>query len=150
MDGAGNVYVAENSKSLVLKENIASAPTLTFPATAPGTTSAAQAVTVTNFGNQPVTFAVPASGVNPSTGANFTLESNSDTTCPVVKAGGSAGTLATGSSCNLSYVFVAPAESGTVTSFSVLTDNNLNASKASQSITLSGTSAEPITTISIP
>ncbi len=150
VDGVGNVYVAENSTSLVLKENIASAPTLTFPATTPGTTSAAQAVTVTNFGNQPVTFAVPASGVNPSTGANFTLESNSDTTCPVVKAGGSAGTLATGSSCSLSYVFVAPAESGTVTSSSVLTDNNLHSSKATQSITLSGTSAEPITTISIP
>jgi DNA-binding beta-propeller fold protein YncE len=142
VDGAGNVYVVDDGSESVVKETVSNAPTLTFPSTAVDKTSAPQAVAVTNLGNQAVTFAVPTSGVNPSTSANFTLESDSDTTCPVVKAGATAGTLAAGTSCNLSYVY-APVQTGPVTGTSVLTDNNLNVTEATQTITLKGTTVAP-------
>jgi len=99
-------------------------------------------ITLSNIGNQPLTFSVPSSGSNPLTGANFLLESNSDTTCPIVKAGASAGSLAANGSCQLSYRF-APTKTGILSGTSVLTANNLNLSGATQTITLSSSSAQP-------
>ena len=149
VDGAGDVYVADTEDSQIVKATVATCPTLILASTVVGKISAPQAVTVTNLGNLPITFAVPTSGVNPSTGANFALETNSDTTCPVIKAGGTAGTLAANTSCNLSYVF-APTHAGDVSSSSILKDNSLNIANATQTITLTGVANAQLITFPQP
>jgi sugar lactone lactonase YvrE len=146
VDGAGNVYIADTSNNRVLVERVDTPATVDFTeggtaTTATGVSSAPLATAITNLGNQPLLFPVPSSGLNPATGANFVLETNSDTTCPVVNAGGAAGQIAANATCTLSYLF-APAQVGSITGASVLTDNNMNVAGSTQSITLTGKSTQ--------
>ncbi|MGA7524589.1 MAG: SBBP repeat-containing protein [Acidobacteriaceae bacterium] len=140
VDGSGNVYAVTAATSPVYELNLAAPPSLSFATTNVGSQSSdsPQAVALSNIGNAPLTFPVPGTGENPSISANFTLDSS--TTCPEVTTSSSAGTLATGASCNLAVDFL-PATSGSISGSAILTDNNLNASYATQSIGLSGTGA---------
>ena len=138
VDGRGNVYVADEGYSALYELNLATPPSLTFASTTAGSksTDSPKAVTLSNIGNEPLTFPVPATGENPSLSAGFTLDPL--TTCPEVLSYSAAGTLAAGASCNLAIDFD-PTTTGPITGSAVLTDNNLDLTNATQSIGLSGT-----------
>lgn len=137
VDGSGNVYVVVGP-SAVKELTAAAPPSLSFANANVGSQSSdsPQTVTLLNIGNAPLSFPVPGSGENPSIPANFTLDSS--TTCPEVLTSSSTGTLAAGATCNLAVDFL-PTTVGSVSGPVVLTDNNLNATNATQSIELNGT-----------
>ncbi|MGB6193615.1 MAG: hypothetical protein WBF42_14195, partial [Terracidiphilus sp.] len=143
-DAAGNLYVADSGNFRVVKLDFADPPSLTFAATPVGSTSSdsPQTVTLQNIGNADLALPVPASGSNPSITANFTLDDNAPSACPVVAASASnPGVVAAGSSCALAVSFT-PKTSGAITGSLVLTDNALNAAApgyTAQTILLSGT-----------
>jgi FtsP/CotA-like multicopper oxidase with cupredoxin domain len=98
---------------------------LAFGAVARGTTSAAQTVTVTNTGGQPLIFSrIRLAGNNPG---DYVILTNS---CPSGGAG-----LAPGSSCSASVAFK-PTRTGTRTATLQFSDN---APQSPQSVALSGT-----------
>lgn len=141
VDGAGDVYVADYGNGKIVEIALGTAPSLSFAATDIGSTSSDSPLTVmlANIGNATLDFPAPGSGYNPSVGANFTLDTSSGTDCPQVSSGaGSPGTLGAGVTCNLHINFV-PIAAGNISSSVVLTDTNLNATAATQTIQLSGT-----------
>jgi len=150
LDGRGNVYVADYGNERAVKLDFADPPSLSFASTAVGSTStdSPQTVTIQNVGNAALSFPNPSAGNNPSIAANFTLNSNGVSACPLLTAGSSTpGTLAVGASCQLPISF-APTAPGALTGSLVLTDNNLNAAApgyTTQSIALSGTGAFVLT-----
>jgi len=151
VDGSGNVFIPFDDEAFVpslpspygplVELTFATAPTLSFPSTATGVTSAPLTVDLINNGNEPLTLPVPAMGTDPQTGVNFALETNSDTTCSIANAGGTAGILAADAQCVLSYTFD-PTAVGTLNSTSVLTDNALNMSGTMQTIVLTGVATQ--------
>ena len=152
VDGSGNVFFASFGASSVVKLDLADAPGLSLGNSYPGVKSAEQMVTLSNIGNAPLTFPVPATGNNPSISPNYTLDNSAATSCPVVTASSSAESLAAGTSCTLSISFEPPVVGNTSGSL-VLTDNELNAaapSYATQTIELQGTGIEYPQTISFP
>ena len=145
VDGAGNVYVGDTGNIAVKKINLADAPSLTFASTIVGATSATQTVTVANTGNQALMLPIPASGFNPSISTGFTWNSSASEACPQISSSASsAGTLAAGSNCALSISFT-PTTAGTISGALTLKDDALNASYATQSISLSGTAISSLT-----
>jgi sugar lactone lactonase YvrE len=136
LDASGNLYVADANNNRVVELDLADPPTISFPTpTAAGTTDTAdgvKTVTVWNTGNQPLVFATPATGANPSYPANFPVATDDFDLCAA------SSILFAGVSCDVSMKF-APTAGGSNTGSIVLTDNALNASAATQSITLSGT-----------
>jgi sugar lactone lactonase YvrE len=146
VDAGGDIYIGDGENSLVLKEDLADPPSLTFASAVVGSTSydSPQTVTVENVGNAPLSFPVPSSGSNPSIAANFTFNSSSASACPLIDSGAShAGMLAAGASCQLPISFT-PVSTGSLGGSVTLTDNNLNAAApgySSQGITVSGTGA---------
>jgi hypothetical protein len=144
VDSSGNVYFTDPSIPRVLKEDYADAPSLSFAATSVHTTSSdsPRTVTLVNLGNADLSFPVPGTGNNPSIPTNFTLDSTSSGTCPLIGSSSStAGTLAAGASCTLPVSF-APTAVGSINGSLILTDTNLNAvapAYATQSIQLNGT-----------
>ena len=152
VDQAGNIYFANTGNNSVEKLDFADAPSLSFASTAAGATSSdsPQTVTVENVGNAALTFPIPSTGNNPSIMANFTLNSNGTSACPLLNAvSSSAGTLAAGASCQLPISF-APTTAGALNGSLVLTDNNLNAATPSytlQTIALSGIGLQTTPTI---
>jgi len=153
VDASGNVYVTDPGNFRVAKLDYADTTSLTFASTEVGSTStdSPQTVTIENNGNATLTFPIPSTGNNPSIAANFTLNDNGASACPLLSSGSSApGTLAAGASCSLPISF-SPTVAGTLSGSLVLTDNNLNAAApgyATQSIALSGTGTQ--FTISAP
>jgi DNA-binding beta-propeller fold protein YncE len=141
VDPSGNVFVADSLNNRVVKLDFADAPSLSFMATAVGSTSSdsPQTVTLFNNGTTALTFSIPSSGNNPSISTNFTLNSSGGTACPFIgSTASSPGTLAPGASCTLSISF-APTAAGSINGNLVLTDNNLNLPNATQTISLTGT-----------
>jgi sugar lactone lactonase YvrE len=136
VDAAGNVYVADNSQSKVYEIGTATAPSLSFANTNVGSTSSAQSFIVQNIGNENLTLSVPASGKNPAITSGYSL--NAASTCPVVSAGGSASAIAEGTLCTESISFM-PVAVGADNGSLTFTDNALNVSSATQTISLSGT-----------
>ena len=148
IDGFNNLYVAEYSNSDVRKVSAAPYP-FTFAATNVGSTSAAQTLTVSNTGNSALTFPIPGTGTDPAISAGYSIGNSS--TCPQVTASsGSAGTLASGSSCT-DLVSYQPLVTGTTTGSLVNTDDSLNAAGATQTLVLNGgnAGADPITVTSL-
>jgi hypothetical protein len=149
VDGSGKVFVTiaeltdygtQDDLGAVWEISRATPPSLSFNPTLPGVESSdsPQSVTVSNDGNAALTFPIPGTGDNPSITAGFTL--NSATTCPQLIHSSSAASLAEGASCVYVFDFKPPA-AGAYPGSAVLTDDNLNAPSAKQSIGLSGTGA---------
>jgi hypothetical protein len=164
VDGSGNVYVADSGNATVTSIPLATANTVAFATattdTGTDTTDGTQTVTVANNGNQPLVFAIPtaAGTTNPTTATDFTFNSTGGGACsPLTVSSVSTATLASGATCNIPLTFTpAAATPGGALSESVtLTDNNLNATGATQSISLTGTAIglptfTVVTTVSTP
>jgi hypothetical protein len=155
VDAKGDVFIPERNGIQVVEINKSQPPTLNFPtATNVGssdTADGASLVTLENVGNAPLSFPVPASGNDPSIGADFSLFSNGQGDCPLTTASSSSpGTLAAGALCVYSVTF-APIAPGTLSESLVLTDNNLNAISptpaATQTIGLGGVGVNSTFTI---
>ena len=121
LDEYGNLYIADSLNAVVRKVDLFDAPSLTFPATAVGATSAAQDVTVINSGASPLNL------TQITTAGNFSL-GGSDTSCKA------SDTLNAGQSCVLGVEF-APTSTGTLNGSIVLADNS---TPATQTIQLTG------------
>jgi Bacterial Ig-like domain (group 3) len=129
-DGSGNLFVGDASATTVAKLDFADPPSLSYASLHVGSTSSAQAVTVGNDGNATLDFT--SSGLTAPTDFIQVAGSGTPPDCA------NSGTVAVGSSCNLSLEF-SPLSTGTFSESFVLTDNDLNVSAATQSISLSGT-----------
>ena len=145
VDGSGNVFVTDDAGyNSVVEIRRSQPPSVVFPTPTPvGATDTAdgpQTVSVWNSGNQPLLFATPSTGNNPNYAADFPENSADASLCV---AGLS---LAAGTSCDASMNFV-PSTAGVNTGSVVLTDNALNQSGATQTISLSGIGTLPPPTI---
>jgi uncharacterized protein YjiK len=141
LDSAGNLYIAGSGPGYGVRTVNVSASALNFVSAQVGANST-QAVAVTNIGNEPLAFTVPASGLNPSISAGFTMDSSS--TCPQLSAGSQPSSLASGTSCSLVIDF-APTTAAAITGTASVADNGLNASQV-QTVQLSGGAGETATT----
>jgi len=152
VDGAGNFYLGLGTYKQLLKLDFSDPPSLTFLATAVGSTStdSPQTVTVENIGNAPLSFSVPTTGDNPSISPNFALNSSEAGACPLLTSSSSSlATLAAGGSCLLPISFD-PTTVGLLSGSLILTDNSLNVSDAAQSIALRGTGISPLAQLTSP
>ncbi|HEY0759990.1 MAG TPA: Ig-like domain repeat protein [Acidisarcina sp.] len=146
VDGAGDVFVAEDGTNIILQLQRSQAPTLSFPNTNVGSSSSPQSVTLENIGNAPLTFPTPGAGYNPSIAANFTYDNSS--TCEQLSPSSAPTALAPGGSCTLAIDF-APTVPGSVTGSAVETDNNLNVANSTQSIPLSGNATQTLVSFGV-
>jgi len=146
VDSSGNVYIADRGNNRVLKLGVSGPPTLTFASTAVGATSSdsPQTVTLENIGNASLSFPPPGSGGNPSISTGFAIGNSS--TCPQLTSISTAPTLAAGTSCT-DLISFAPVEVGSISGSMVTTDNNLNATGSTQTVTLNGTATQGSQTI---
>jgi sugar lactone lactonase YvrE len=130
LDGSGNLFVSDTSTTVVAKLDFADPPALTFPSTRVGSTSSAQSVIASNDGNAVLN--LTASGLTAPTDFLQTAGGGSPPDCA------DSGAVTAGASCNLSLEF-GPQSTGSFSETFVLTDNNLNVTAATQSISLGGT-----------
>jgi len=145
LDSNLNLYIAGENAQLLVKLDVSDAPSLTFASTPVGSVSSdsPQTVTLVNSGNAALTFPIPSSGNNPSISTNFTLNSIGGTACPLINSTSSSpGNLIAGAFCTLPISF-APVAMGNNSGALVLTDDNLNGTIVTQSISLSGNGATP-------
>jgi sugar lactone lactonase YvrE len=133
LDNAGNLYIVDASEGIRIVN--VSTGALNFASAQVGS-STTQTVAVTDIGNLPLTFAVPASGQNPTIPAGFTLDGG--TSCPQLSAGSQPSTLASGASCGLAINFVTGTTS--VSGTASIADNAVNGSL--QTVQLSGGAGE--------
>jgi hypothetical protein len=113
----GDLYIADTQNGVIRKVDAFDAPSLTFPTTPVGATSAAQNVTVTNLGNAPLVIS------QITTPAGYSL-GGADTTCIA-----SGETLAPGASCVLGIEFT-PQSAGPITGSVVISDNSTTATQS--------------------
>jgi hypothetical protein len=130
LDGSGNLFVGDASANTVAKLDFGDPSALAYASLHVGSTSSAQAVTVGNDGNATLDFT--ASGLTAPTDFIQVAGSGTPTDCA------NGGTVPAGAGCNLSIEF-SPLSVGVFLESFVLTDNDLNVSAATQSISLSGT-----------
>jgi hypothetical protein len=130
LDESGNLFVGDASATTVAKLDFADPPALAYASLHVGATSSPQAVTVSNDGNATLDFT--SSGLTAPTDFIQVAGSGTPPDCA------NSGTVTAGDSCNLSIEF-SPLSTGAFSESFVLTDNNLNVSAATQSISLSGT-----------
>ncbi len=148
VDSAGNLYtlgggaVDQGGVEGGVRVVNVSASALNFPSVQISSPTSTETVAVTNIGNAPLAFTMPASGQNPSIPAGFTL--NGSSTCPELSAGSQPSSLASGTSCSLVIDF-APTTTAAVTGTASITDNGLNTSQV-QTVQLSGGAGEIATT----
>jgi len=150
VDASGDIFVVDTFNSAVKELPYATAPSLSFVSTPVGSTSSdsTQTVTVANDGNADLSFTVPATGLNPSlSNNNFTFGNSS--TCLQLDTSSSPATLAPGASCT-DLISFSPTAIGSIAGSLAITDNNLNATSATQTINLSGTATVSTQTITFP
>ena len=126
LDAAGNVYVADSNS--VYKLNRTQAAPLVFATTNAGSDSAPQTLTVSDAGNQTLTFS------NLAVPTNFLQVASGGTDCA------STTQLSSGKQCLVAIEF-APTASGVLAGTLTLSNNALNNSASSQTVQLSGTGA---------
>ena len=139
VDGAGDVFVADEDNNAVKEITRSAWPSLSFASTNVGSTSSdsPQSVQFQNIGNAPLV----ASSLGVS--ANFEQVAGSGTPEDCAASG---FTLDPGAECNLSIDFT-PQSAGALSGTATLTDNALNAGApnyAKQVVNLSGTGVGPI------
>ena len=134
VDASGNIFISDWSNNRMVKVNV-SGSALSFASTRLGATSSdsPKTVTVTNLGSDALTFSS-----NPSYTTDFSENSSDENLCT------SSTSLDAGEICDVSVLFT-PQSAGSKNQFVVLTDNHLNASAATQSISVSGTGLSSIT-----
>jgi sugar lactone lactonase YvrE len=129
VDPFGNLYIPDWNNSRLVFVNVSGAP-LTFPTpTGAGTTDTAdgpQTATVTNLGNQPLTFSA-----NPTYTADFSSNGNDTNPCS------SSTSLSPGTVCDDSVNFT-PQSAGSLSAGVTVTDNNLNVTGSTEQISVSG------------
>ena len=131
-DAGGSPHVVALSGTGTAPVVSLSSNTVTFASQTVNTTSAAQAVTVTNTGTAPLTISsIGLGGVNPGDFAQTN-------TCPL-----SPGTLAAGAGCTITMTFT-PTATGSRTASLSIADN---ASGSPQTVALSGTGAAAATSL---
>jgi len=130
LDGSGNLFVGDASATTAAKLDFADPPALAYASLPVGSTSSAQAVTVGNDGNAALDFT--ASGLTAPIDFIQVAGSGTPPDCA------NSGSVTAGAGCNLSIDF-SPLSVGVFSESFVLTDNDLNVSAATQSISLSGT-----------
>lgn len=139
IDGSGCFYASRDGGGAIQKLDLSRTPSLTFPNTLVGATSASQTVSVVNLGDAPLELSVPASGTNPTLTGDFLLSAGG--TCPSIPVGGTAATLATGARWTLNPAFK-PTAGGSRTGALTLDLNHLGA-PSTHVINLNGT-GEPV------
>ncbi len=128
VDANGNVYYSTGATQVV-ELALATAPTLNFPQTSVGGTSATQSLTLENNGNEQLTFtglAFPSDYIQVA-GTGTPADCSSTTA------------LAQNAVCNLGIAFKPTTTPIPATETIGLTANSLNGAPATQSITLNGT-----------
>lgn len=128
VDQFGSLYIADTGNNRVEKVDATSAA-LAFGAVNTNTTTAAQTVTLTNIGNQPLTL----SNISISSGFAQTFAGSDCTTTT---------TLAAGGQCVISVTFT-PTSATVYSGSIVVTDNALNNAASTQTVALSGTGTNP-------
>jgi len=125
-DDLGNLYIADTVSDKITRIDIVDPPSLSFPNTNVGSTSAAQDVTVENRGNATLTFShtIPY--------GDFTLQGQ-DTTCIPGEQ-----VLSVDATCIFGIEF-APQTPGPQSGKIVMTDNAFYGAPATQTILTSGT-----------
>ena len=141
LDGAGNLYPMWNSGDsggAIYLQNRNVLPSINFPtATAHGTADSTDdplSFILLNYGNSNLTIASAAFSTG---GASFSFDAS--TTCPA----SATGSLAANASCAYATDFT-PSLAGSIPGSLLLTDNDLNVSGATQSISLHGTGTASI------
>jgi hypothetical protein len=132
VDGAGNIYIADNQNigngnNMVEKVSTVGYP-LNFPYTNVGSTSVPQSLNLSNIGNQSLTLSTL------SATTDFPLQSSGS--CTVTAHSGQS--LATSTKCSVNYAFE-PTTGGVLDESATLTDNSLNVSGATQLLSFTGT-----------
>jgi sugar lactone lactonase YvrE len=125
-DPSGNVLIPDFGYNRIVKANVSGA-SLAFPNTYVGSDSSPLTATITNIGDLPLVFAT-----NPTYTVNFSENSGNTNLCT------SSTSLAAGTVCDVSVEFT-PQSVGPLSASIVVTNNNLNASSATQSVAASGT-----------
>ncbi len=141
VDGAGNVFIGDPYNNQVVEVQRAQPPSLTFASTAVGGASSdgPQSITIQNIGNQALNAITPGLVV---TGPNFLQVASPGTPADCT----SNFSLAPGETCNLSISFE-PQSVGSLTAAATFTDSSLNATSATQSVTLRGIGTQESQTI---
>ncbi len=132
VDASDNLYVTD--PSIVIQVNRTQPAQLNFPTTNVDSTSATQVVTVTDAGNQ----ALQVSSLAIS--ANFASELSGGTDCT------SSTDLSAGGQCEIGVAFE-PTVSGPLTGAVSLSDNALNNTGSTQTVSLSGAGSQVAQTI---
>jgi sugar lactone lactonase YvrE len=125
-DTAGNLYVTDSTNKVVDKV-VRSQGNLAFGAENVGTPSSPLSATVNSSGTQSITFPSPSYTASGNTAAGFAVTSDG---C------GSAGTVASGSSCAITAVFTPPAVAPLATETLALKSNAI---VSGETIVLTGT-----------
>jgi hypothetical protein len=136
VDQRGNVFIADSARQTVYELNYAGAPSLSFVTTAVGSTStdSPRTVTVTNEGNASLSILAL------SYPTDFPQDGSALGACTT-------GTLVANTSCTLPIDFkplgTYPYSTQFLSESLSLTDNSLNFSSTTQSLSLSGTANAP-------
>jgi hypothetical protein len=130
VDPFGNLYIPDWSNSRLVFVNVSGAPLTFATPTGAGTTDTAdgpQTATVTNLGNQPLTFSA-----NPTYTADFSSNGNDTNPCT------SSTSLSPGTECDVSVNFT-PQSAASLSSAITMTDNTLNVPGSTEQVSVSGT-----------